>query len=64
MKNYSWSNSYYHDSKGKIMGSVTCFVDKYKALGNNLFLGFFISEDHAKGAVEEYIDDISGELDE
>lgn len=48
----SWTNGYYHDSTGKILGSISLYNDKYKALIDNLFIGWFISEDHAKSAVE------------
>lgn len=48
----SWSNSYYHDETGKILGSIVPCGDKYKALLDSMFIGWFISEEHAKTAVE------------
>ena len=48
----SWTNNYYHNSTGKILGSIVQYGDKYKALIDNLFLGWFISEEYAKLAVE------------
>ena len=48
----SWTNGYYHDSTGKILGSFVPYGDKYKAMLDSIFIGWFISEDHAKAAVE------------
>lgn len=48
----SWTNGYYHDPAGRILGSIVIYGDKYKAMLDNLFIGWFISEDHAKVAVE------------
>lgn len=48
----SWTNAYYHDSTGKILGSIVLCGDKYKALLDSMFIGWFISEEHAKNAVE------------
>jgi hypothetical protein len=54
MRNNSWTNNFYHDSTGKILGSImTVDSNKYKALIDNLFIGWYISEDFAKSAVEE-----------
>lgn len=54
MNENSWTSYHYHDSKGKILGSIM-FVDsfKYKALTNGIFIGWYISEECAKSAVEE-----------
>lgn len=55
----SWSEGYYHTDKGKILGSVTLYDNRYKALLENVFIGWYISEDHARLAVEEaYLDSI------
>lgn len=48
----SWTNDYYHDSQGKILGSISLYGDRYKATFDNMFLGWFISEKTAKTAVE------------
>ena len=48
----SWTNNYYHDSAGKILGSFVLYGDKYKAMIDSMFIGWFISEEHAKLAVE------------
>lgn len=55
-----WTNSYYHDGKGKILGSVVLFDDRYKASLDKMFIGFYITEDHAKSAVEESYRDSMG----
>lgn len=49
----AWTSNYYHDQTGKILGSVTLYDDKYKALQDGMFIGWFISEEHARAAVEE-----------
>ena len=57
----SWTNGYYHDTKGKILGNVIVYNDIYKALLNNIFLGWFISEEYARTAVESaYSDSLRG----
>lgn len=56
----SWTNSYYHDISGKILGSVILFDDRYKATLDKMFIGFYITEDHAKKAVEEAYTDSMG----
>lgn len=48
----SWTNSYYHTPEGKILGSIVLYGDKYKAMIDSLFIGWFISEEYAKSAVE------------
>ena len=48
----SWTNNYYHDPVGKILGSIVLYGDKYKAMIDSMFIGWFISEEHAKVAVE------------
>jgi hypothetical protein len=48
----SWTNNYYHNSTGKILGSIVLYGDKYKAMIDSMFIGWFISEEHAKVAVE------------
>ncbi len=48
-----WTNNFYHTSKGKVLGSISEYNGLYKALLNNVFLGFYISEEYAKSAVEE-----------
>jgi hypothetical protein len=50
----SWTENFYHDSTGKILGSImTVDSTKYKALLDNLFIGWYISEETAKSAVQE-----------
>ena len=50
----AWTRNYYHDSKGKILGAVVVIDDKYKASTEaNGFVGWYISADHARIAVEE-----------
>lgn len=49
----SWSGTYYHDAKGKILGSVSEFNGTHKALINNVFIGFYINKESAMNAVEE-----------
>lgn len=51
-----WTNSLYHDENGKVLGEIFEFGNKYKALGGNFFLGWFVSEEFAKKSVEEYIE--------
>jgi len=54
MSKNSWTNNYYHDSTGKILGTVSTFDEsRVKAVIDNLFIGWYISEDFAKSAVEE-----------
>lgn len=49
----SWTDNYYHNSVGKILGSIALYDNRYKALLDNMFLGWFISEEYARAAVEE-----------
>ena len=49
----AWTDNYYHTNKGKILGSVSLYDNRYKALLDNVFIGWYISEDHAKLAVQE-----------
>ncbi len=56
----SWTNGYYHDISGKILGSVVLFDDRYKASLDKMFIGFYITEDHAKRAIEEAYKDSMG----
>lgn len=56
----SWTNGYYHDGKGKILGSVVLFDDRYKAMLDKMFIGWYITEDHAKSAIEEAHQDSIG----
>lgn len=56
----SWSEEfpntksfYYYDSNGKVLGFVVKFGDLYKALVDNLFIGWYIDEGSAKTAVAE-----------
>ena len=49
MNNYSWTSGqehemFYYDEYGKILGTVTKWNNKYKALLDIMFIGFFISE--------------------
>lgn len=48
----SWTNNYYHTPDGRIIGSIVLYGDKYKAMIDNLFIGWFISEEFARIAVE------------
>lgn len=49
----SWTENFYHDEKGKILGSVSEYGGQHKAILDKMFIGWFISEDYAKKAVEE-----------
>jgi hypothetical protein len=50
---FSWTDLYYHDNTGKILGEISpMFSNKVKASYNNCFLGWYISEICAKKAVE------------
>ena len=53
----AWTNNYYHNSSGKILGSIVFYVDKYKAMIDTMFIGWFISEECAKLAVESAFSD-------
>lgn len=51
---YSWTNEWYHNDKGKILGSISTFQDgRVKALFDNVFIGWFINIESAKKAVED-----------
>lgn len=56
----NWTDSgYYHDNKGKILGQAIRFDDRYKAMLDKMFLGWYVTEDHARKAVEEaYLDSV------
>lgn len=56
----SWQNEWYHNEKGLILGSVKEFNGAYKALVDNVFIGWFVSEYYAKKAVEDAYKDSSG----
>jgi hypothetical protein len=53
----TWTENFYHDEKGKILGSVMEYGGQHKALIDKMFLGWFISERYAKKAVEEAFED-------
>lgn len=48
-----WTGNHYHNDKGKILGSVSDYNGQHKALLGNFFIGWYISENHARIAVEE-----------
>ncbi len=52
-KTNSWTENFYHNDKGKILGSVSDYNGQHKALLGNFFIGWYISETHARNAVEE-----------
>lgn len=53
----SWTKGFYHTSKGKVLGSISEYNGLYKALLNNVFIGWYITESTAKLAVEESYQD-------
>lgn len=53
MSNNGWTNDLYHDEKGKILGAVSEYHAQHKALLNGVFIGFYISKEHAMKSVEE-----------
>lgn len=53
----SWTDNFYHDQKGRILGSLSFYDNRYKASLDNKFLGWFISEEHAKQAVQDAYND-------
>lgn len=57
----SWTGEHFHDSKGRILGSVLAFNDRYKALVNNIFIGFYINKEYAMNAVEEAYEDFKND---
>lgn len=59
----SWSENFYHDAKGKILGSISFYDGRYKALLDNVFIGWYISEEHSKIAVQEAYQDSLGVTD-
>ena len=51
----NWTKDYFHDESGKIFGEVpTTFYEltKFKALYDNSFLGWYVSKEQARKAVE------------
>ena len=52
-----WTNGFMHDNKGKVLGSISEYNGLYKALLNNVFIGWYISEEYAKNSVEEAFED-------
>lgn len=51
----AWTNNFFHDSKGKILGSYSDIGNgKIKAEYENKFLGWYIDIYSAKIAVEDY----------
>lgn len=52
-----WYEYMYHDPKGRILGSISDYNGKYKAMLDTMFIGWFISEEFAKKAVEEAYND-------
>lgn len=48
-----WTGTIYHDEKGRVLGEIMEFGNKYKALQNSMFLGWFVNEIFAKNAVED-----------
>ena len=49
----SWQNEWYHNEKGLILGSVKEYNGAFKALLDNVFIGWFVSESYARKAVED-----------
>ena len=49
----SWTGNLYHTEKGLILGEITEYGSKFKAVQDSFFIGWFISESTAKKAVEE-----------
>lgn len=49
---------FFHDSKGLILGVVSRFNGQYKAVVGKMFIGWFVTEEYAKKAIEEAYDDI------
>lgn len=60
MNGNDWTENFYHDSKGKVLGTISEYNGQYKALFNNVFIGWYISADYAKNAIEEAHSDAVG----
>ena len=59
----SWSKNFYHDPKGKVLGSISEYNGQYKAVLDKFFIGWYISEEYAQRAVEEaYRDAVEEQL--
>ena len=52
----NWTNDFLHDDSGKIFGEVITqfYESKCKAMYENTFLGWYVSKDLARKAVEKY----------